>query len=277
MCLIIVKPASVDFADNWLRDFWLSNRDGVGIMRMDGIAVDVRKIVAPSCDEWIQFYNDFARGRECVIHLRMRTHGRIDADNTHPYYIGRGYYLVHNGVLASGNAADRSKSDTWHFIKDVIKPALRNNSRVLENALFLKEIAGKIGPSNRMVVLGPNGISKILNKSSGVVWRGAWFSNTYAWSAPLIGDKIVQRADVQPPHRFGWGAMRDEKIAKSATPKPQPKPAAPAPMIHKAVVVPKPDAPRYGPHLRVSPVAPSERPRYLRPSLWLPTADELDG
>ena len=197
MCLIINKPAKVEFSDQWLRDFWRTNRDGAGIMWHNGEAVEVVKITSPSEDEWVDFYNENARGRKCVIHLRMRTHGAINEENTHPYVVSRGYHLMHNGVLATGNSADRSKSDTWHFIKNVLRPALRNDRTCLDKPEVLKAIGERIGRSNRFVILGAHG-PKIVNSESGVMWRGAWFSNTYAWSAPLISDAHLSETAVSP-------------------------------------------------------------------------------
>jgi hypothetical protein len=63
----------------------------------------------------------------------MRTHGDIDLLNCHPYEIlnraehGLDLWLMHNGVLATGNRADITKSDTWHYIQDYLKPMLASN------------------------------------------------------------------------------------------------------------------------------------------------------
>lgn len=185
MCLIINKPAKVEFTTPELTDFYARNRDGVGIMwtTKDG-SVDVEKLPAPTLDEWLQFYDSYARGRRCAIHLRMRTHGDIDDENTHPYYVGRGFFLMHNGVLATGNANDESKSDTWHFIRDALRPAMKRYPKCFTDSTFIERLGGVIGRGNKFVVYGPSGTSAVVNRSSGVTYRGAWLSNTYAWSAP---------------------------------------------------------------------------------------------
>ena len=212
MCLIIDKPAAVDFDEKRLADFWNHNQDGAGLMWNNGVCVEVEKIVAPTVGQWIDFYNEFARKRDCVIHLRWRTHGAIDHDNTHPYYVGRGHWLMHNGVLSSGNAADKSKSDTWHFIEDELKPALRKNKAILRNAEFKKKIGHVIGRNNKFVLMAPHWKrAAIINRNSGIMWRGAWFSNTYAWTPPFAKATVASNQGQftynNPPAQY-WSGKR---------------------------------------------------------------------
>jgi hypothetical protein len=92
---------------------------------------------------------------------------------------------MHNGVLASGNAKDTSKSDTWHFIHDQLAPALaRSKGKIANRTDFATALGRVIGRDNKFAILGPDGKPLIVNRRSGIEWRGAWFSNTYAWNAP---------------------------------------------------------------------------------------------
>jgi hypothetical protein len=193
MCLIISKPAAVNFSKFWLHNFWEKNQDGAGIMWHNGECVEVEKITLPSAAEWVEFYEAFARGRDCVIHLRWRTHGAINEENTHPYYVGRGYWLMHNGILASGNEADTSKSDTWHFIHNILKPALRKDRKCFERRAFRLSLGKAIGANNKFAIMGNSGKPHIINWRTGVEWRGAWFSNRYAWTPPY---EVAPRAQV---------------------------------------------------------------------------------
>jgi predicted glutamine amidotransferase len=59
--------------------------------------------------------------REIAIHFRWTTHGKTDMLNCHPYDVIPGFIaMMHNGVLHTGNAADKNKSDTWHFIQGLL-------------------------------------------------------------------------------------------------------------------------------------------------------------
>jgi predicted glutamine amidotransferase len=182
MCLIISKRADVKFSAEWLKDFYRRNRDGAGIMWQSKGVVEVEKITRPSEQEWIDFYREFAAGRECVIHLRMRTHGTISDENTHPYYVGHGIWLMHNGILKHGNVADTSRSDTYHFIKDFIRPALRRDPKFLNRKDHIERLGREIGANNKFVFCGVHRNPVIVNKHAGVMRKGAWFSNTYAWT-----------------------------------------------------------------------------------------------
>lgn len=244
MCLIIHKPKDVEFSREWLVDFWRRNRDGAGVMWHDGGKVEVMKVTSPSADQWVEFYREHAQGRECLIHLRMRTHGAITEENTHPYYVGHGYWLMHNGVLASGNDADRSKSDTWHFIEDVLKPALDVNPLCLEDLDFRVELGREIGSNNRFAIMSPHHDTPLfVNYRTGVKWKGAWLANTYAWDAGRARreEQIFQAGN--PKLSEMDGIKPEEKGAKQPKApkgKPQPKKKAAViakPFVHKAKVI----------------------------------------
>ena len=184
MCLMISKPKSARFDKFWLRDFWMRNQDGAGVMWTDDTGtVQVRKILSPSLNDWLAFYKEHAARRACLIHLRMRTHGDVTYENVHPYAIGAGVYLMHNGVLRFGNADDVSRSDTWHYIQKYLALPVTANPDVIYDWQFRVNIGRHIGKHNRFALLGPRGKPIIINYRTGYHFGGAWFSNTYAWSA----------------------------------------------------------------------------------------------
>ena len=116
----------------------------------------------------------------------MRTHGDIDLDNCHPYPIlnrlehGIDLWLMHNGILATGNKADESKSDTWHYIEDYLKPMLSANPDFAFHSSFSEIVGDHIGSSNKFILMDNEGRQTIINQSAGVYWAGLWLSNTYA-------------------------------------------------------------------------------------------------
>lgn len=191
MCLLIHKPAATTFTDEELRDFYKRNNDGFGFMYPKEGRLHIYKQVAP-VESFIAAFRE-REDKEMFIHLRMRTHGDVDIHNCHPYPVltreeGKALgpvWLMHNGVLSSGNDKDKSKSDTWHYINDVLRPILLPNPVLLLVPEFQRLLAKDIGAANKFALATANGDFIILNKSSGTEHKEAWFSNTYAWSAPF--------------------------------------------------------------------------------------------
>jgi predicted glutamine amidotransferase len=186
MCILIQHPANTVFTDELLLDFYQHNPDGFGaVYSENGKLVVIKTLGKP--DEIKAIYHEVLKGRECIIHYRMKTHGDIDLDNCHPYRVTDDIWMAHNGILAMGNPIDTRKSDTWHFIEYILRPALTGNPDLLFDKDFQDYIADMIGGSNKFAFMHSDGRSVILNEEAGVKHEGAWLSNTYAWSAAKYG------------------------------------------------------------------------------------------
>jgi hypothetical protein len=187
MCLLVEQKASTKFTDEFLIDVYAKNRDGLGIMFADAGDLIVRKILPRNADDFVKYFREYADGRDCIWHARMQTHGDIDLDNCHPYMVTKNVWMAHNGILSSGNDNDRSKSDTWHFIRNIIEPAVAYQPDLLLSPDYQAFIGDLIGNSNKFGFMTGSGQSVIINRSAGVTYQGAWLSNTYAWSASKFG------------------------------------------------------------------------------------------
>lgn len=196
MCLLINQPEGVSFSDEWLADFYQRNNDGFGYMYAEGNTLYYKKVVGDLAAV-INTYKEVS-GRAAALHFRMKTHGNIDMENTHPYPVltsddGYPIYLMHNGVLSSGNTSDLSKSDTWHYIKDVLRPLLVHKPEMFMEPAFQRLVEKDIGSGNKFLLMDAYGNTRVYNQGSGVEWEAtpnkpkAWMSNTYAWSASKAG------------------------------------------------------------------------------------------
>lgn len=192
MCLLVTQTSqSPALTQVWLEDFYSSNSDGVGVMRVVDGELLIEKILPKNAQEFVDFYLNHIDGHDCAFHLRMKTHGNIDMENCHPYEVfnksehGVDMWLMHNGVLSTGNQADVTKSDTWHYIRDYLRPMLANNIDFAFTDAFADIIGEHIGASNKFVIMDSRGRMQVVNHTSGVYWGGRWLSNTYAWSSPL--------------------------------------------------------------------------------------------
>lgn len=186
MCLLVTQSANTVFDDDFLKGVYNLNSDGIGVMFAENDSLNIMRCIPVTEQDFIDFFRTNIQGRNCAWHARMRTHGDIDLDNCHPYQVisaeeGYPLYLAHNGILSMGNAADTSKSDTWHYIQDYLRPTLLKNPEFFMTEAFRKIISAHIGSNNKFVLMDAYGNVVTINKTSGVTHNGAWLSNTYAW------------------------------------------------------------------------------------------------
>jgi hypothetical protein len=165
MCLIIHSPKDHVPSKAIVESALHINPDGVGIMYMADVKSLSKKL-------------DKLAHTEYAVHFRMRTHGDINVQNTHPYNLNGNRFLMHNGILPIGNKSDPSKSDTWHFIHKILNPILERGH------IEWDKVGRAIGSGNKFAVLDPVDGIEIVNRDTGLDYEGAWYSNTYAWDAP---------------------------------------------------------------------------------------------
>jgi hypothetical protein len=186
MCILIHHTEKTKFSQDLLEDFYSFNPDGFGLMYGDGNKIHVTKSLG-TVEETIKLYEDFAKGRDCVIHYRMKTHGKIDMINCHPYEITENLWVAHNGILQASNPIFLDMSDTWHLIEYILKPIALRDENIFFNEDFQDYLASLIGSSNKLAFCHADGRTAIINRKSGVDYKNAWLSNTYAWSASKYG------------------------------------------------------------------------------------------
>lgn len=188
MCLITINTPETKFSKAWLLDFYGYNQDGLGVMYAQDGELFIEKFVPNTEKEVLDFYKH-VHGKHAVVHWRMKTHGKIDEANAHPYEVlnrethGIDLWMVHNGVL-QGVANDQPHmSDTWHFIRDTIRPLLASFPDLLRSSEFVKLLEERIGSSNKLVFLDNWGNTTVINEKAFTEFAGAKLSNTYAWSS----------------------------------------------------------------------------------------------
>jgi hypothetical protein len=107
--------------------------------------------------------------------------------------------------LSTGNSADKSRSDTWHFIRNFIAPALTGNPDLMLDQDWQDFVGDVIGRSNKFGLVRADGQIVIINESSGVEFVGAWLSNTYAWSTHKFGFRSSYQSQVGYTDMYGSG------------------------------------------------------------------------
>ena len=203
MCLMIQHSKDTVLSQELIHDIYRKNSDGFGVMWGDGDKVHVLKLLG-TAEEITNLYNKHVLGKDCVIHFRMMTHGDIDYDNCHPYMITENMWMAHNGILSTGNDADVSKSDTWHYIRDFLRPLIaKYGEDILFDPIMQQYIEEHIGSGNKFGIVHKDGRVAILNRKSGIEHMNAWFSNTYAWSPDKFGYKTYSYSNYSKSKYYG--------------------------------------------------------------------------
>lgn len=178
MCIIAVVPEKVSLSRAQMKIMWDANPDGAGFMFADGKQVHIRKGFM-TLDAFYEAVQEAGPLRKMVMHFRIKTHGAISPELTHPFEIRKGKLaMVHNGVIRSlTNETSEAESDTAVFARK-FSEAYVNPLLAIKNEFHRDMLEAYIGFS-KMVFMDEAGHTYILNESLGE-WdksSGVWYSN----------------------------------------------------------------------------------------------------
>lgn len=177
MCLIIHQPAGRRTPIDLLRSAAEFNPDGFGFMGFDSRG---RVRVARTGSIGIELATTLARefaDRECAFHFRRRTRGSSHDENLHPFKLGAGLWLMHNGT-AQVPTRIAGRSDTWHLVNDYLAPLLSHRRKLIYDRAFRRILDHWLGPDNRLVILDEEARHiELMHRATGIEWEGLWLSN----------------------------------------------------------------------------------------------------
>ena len=194
MCLIAVasKDRSQIPSVN-LENAHRRNSDAWGVMypKGDGTLVLLKDVSdhAAFRKHWL----DVPTGRPVAAHFRFATHGAKDLGMAHPFPLlvdENGdvvLAMMHNGVLSGwSDFKERSLSDTYIFLRDVLTPQLVDNPDLVKSNGWRQAMGAIIGNPNKFVFMEGDGSTYIVNDYQGK-WEkgGVWYSNTYSIESPV--------------------------------------------------------------------------------------------
>lgn len=214
MCLMIEQPKGRTFSRADIADYLTHNPDGFGAAWGDGKRLHIIKSLDNK--DVARLYAATVGGKHAVLHFRQATHGATDLANCHPYQITERIAVAHNGVLSCGNEIVPAMSDTWHLVEYVLKPiAVADPERLFTQAMA-DLLGGIIGRANKLAFVHADGRVQLVNASAGTHYRGVWYSNTYAWSAPYSSSRYYYaRRDEDD---WGWTAPKASATASASAP-----------------------------------------------------------
>lgn len=213
MCVIIHKPADARPSEDLLVACATNNPDGFGIMFVENGRIHTIK--DPDSFRFFEVYDAY-KDRELGIHFRWKTHGEIDMENTHPYAVlepeahDADLWLMHNGII-SIEQRDKSKSDTWHFVRYMLRPILEQTGLdVIRNKSFQTLIEEYIGSSNKLLLLDQYGNFTKFNAHRGIELEDCWLSNNYSHTLNVWSGKKSQAAvqTSRSSYRWNYGLSR---------------------------------------------------------------------
>jgi predicted glutamine amidotransferase len=156
-----------------------NNPDGKGFVYAKNGQLVIEKCLSPKIDN---FYNKYLEVRKhfngfIAIHFRIKTSGKVNLENCHPFKVSNKLAFVHNGMLSIPSS--KTHSDTFHFCEAL---KLFGKNDFLENKVIGKMLEEVIDKYNKIIFIKSNGDATIYNKSAGHEHNGDWYSNkTYLY------------------------------------------------------------------------------------------------
>lgn len=172
MCLAIAARAGKRIPENHIRQGWARNSHGAGIAYIDSageIAISKGHMTLKALLEAYDKAWEANQNSPFLLHLRYRTAGANNAENTHPF-AGKYGAMIHNGHF--GMLGDSyKKSDTAEFaevLASVPEDKLREVLNKLRSHIGRNKLAFLL-PKSRELVIFPN--------AEGHWNDGIWYSN----------------------------------------------------------------------------------------------------
>lgn len=176
MCIIAIKPAGHTIPDSIIKTMWDGNSHGAGFMYAENGRVKVVKgfMKLAAFQKALAKHNH----RKVVMHFRIKTHGDVSPELTHPFWVHKnGVAMVHNGIIWDyAKKASNTESDSLlyarHFGRRFQRPM-----EALADATVNAAIAQEIGYS-KLVFMDGGGEVAIVNEKLGTWADGVWYSNS---------------------------------------------------------------------------------------------------
>ena len=170
MCIAILKPKDATISKETLKICSEANPDGMGFAYVDNDTLYIKKYM-----KFEDFYNDFKEVQNksnMLIHFRIATHGAVELENCHPFFLNHRMALIHNGIISEYGDKEK-KSDTRDFIDKVIGNI---SWKLMKNPSY-RELIGKAIGYSKLAILDITGDYWIINEENGYWDNGIWYSN----------------------------------------------------------------------------------------------------
>jgi len=176
MCIIAAIPTGVTISKETLNRCWVNNPHGGGFVCTDGAQVLIYKEMKSFENYWASF--EAARNKypdsSFICHFRISTHGKINEENCHPFFVTGKIAFCHNGIISNAPTS-KDCSDTVMFNETILKNL---PDGFLENIATLALVKQYIGYGSKLAFITHDNRTIFVNESAGVWDAGIWYSNT---------------------------------------------------------------------------------------------------
>jgi glutamine amidotransferase len=179
MCVAIMQKAGKQVEKEYLAQYASTNRDGCGILYIDGNKLKQYKTMV--FEEFYKAYVDICKkygNKPMLVHFRLGTSGKKDLSNCHPFMVNDSLGFIHNGVIYNeviGTSVELS--DTNLFNRKILRPLNNDIMNIKETQFLISEF---IGSGNKLVFLSSNEQFLIINEDAGMWHDDIWYSNKWA-------------------------------------------------------------------------------------------------
>lgn len=183
MCVAIYKPKNVILVKRVLKNCFENNPDGAGFAYPDEKGKQI--VIERGFFGFRKFWRRYrtVQDRAMLIHFRIATSGKINAENCHPWELDKKHAFVHNGKIKDkldGVNCDEI-SDTGYFVQEILAPLFKKpglkGKHWWGGFSFKWLMEQSIGTDNKMAILGADGMATIFNEAKGEWQYETWFSN----------------------------------------------------------------------------------------------------
>ena len=209
MCIICVQPQGKLVSKEVLSRCWDNNRDGGGFAYTDGKQVFTHKELTSfeKYYEAFQIAMNLYPNTAVVHHFRISTHGKINEDNCHPFYVNSKLAFAHNGIISNATYSN-DFSDTYMFNDEILRE-LPNG--FLAQRVYRELIQSYIGYGSKLAFIDNKSVCTIVNEKAGVWDEGIWYSNSgykaYSYH-DYGGQRVYTKAPVKAPKTSSKAAKK---------------------------------------------------------------------
>lgn len=179
MCIIAVQPKGNIILDETIDRMWERNKDGGGYAFVDHYGtMQIKKFSDKKLflTNWSKDIDNNYAYSPFLFHFRIKTHGKVNWANIHPFKVHDDLVFAHNGVIKIDippRFANRGWSDTRYFNKAILQHL---NPNFFRDGAY-RSLVERFIDHSKLAFLNTDGETFIFNKDKGTMDGDVWYSN----------------------------------------------------------------------------------------------------